>query len=71
MLATQKTALFEEITPEQSAIVSGGGMDPTVVNFDLNSYLFILGAGVVFGNPGLTWQETNFAFEQSIYTLGL
>ncbi|MBW4688714.1 MAG: hypothetical protein KME40_27420 [Komarekiella atlantica HA4396-MV6] len=56
-------ALFTEITAEESATVSGG----TEVNFGLNQYLFILGAGTVFGVPGLTAQETNFAFESAVY----
>ncbi|MBE9036571.1 hypothetical protein [aff. Roholtiella sp. LEGE 12411] len=54
--------LFTEITSEESATVSGG----TAVNFGLNQYLFILGAGTVFGVPGLTAEETNFAFEKAV-----
>lgn len=56
------TPLFTEINPEESAAVSGGRR---VIGFDLNTYLFILGAGVVFGNPGLTPQEIQFAWESA------
>ena len=57
--------LFTDLTAEESAAVNGGS---TQVNFDLNTYLFIIGAGVVFGNPGLTPEEIQFAFESSIST---
>jgi hypothetical protein len=68
MLTLEKTALFEDINAEESAIVSGGYMyggghhHPTSpyrndLHFDLDKYLFVLGAGVTFGNPGLTPDE--------------
>jgi hypothetical protein len=57
------TNLFSEISAEQSAVVSGGVND---FRFNLDAYLFILGAGVVFGVPTLTEQETNFAFQKAI-----
>ena len=57
----EKSPLFTELTSEESAVVSGG----TQVSFDLDTYLFILGAGVVFGNPGLTPEEIQFAWMQS------
>ncbi|MGH1393173.1 MAG: hypothetical protein ACRAVC_03950 [Trichormus sp.] len=61
--------LFTEVSAEQSAVVSGGfGFNPGVndFRFNLDAYLFILGAGVVFGVPTLTAEETNFAFQQAI-----
>ena len=58
----QKSPLFTEITPEESSTVSGG---LTQVTFDLNRYLFILGAGVLFGNSGLTPDEIQFAWEKA------
>lgn len=61
-----ETKLFTEVTSEESATVSGGTVIQSEVGFDLGDYLFILGAGVVFGNPGLTPKEVNFAFEESI-----
>ncbi|MCF4970392.1 hypothetical protein [Nostoc sp. CMAA1605] len=61
MQALENNALFTEISAEQSQVVSGG-----VFNFDLNAYLFILGAGTVFGNPTLTPDEVQFAFEKAI-----
>ncbi|NDJ25330.1 hypothetical protein GS682_27560 [Nostoc sp. B(2019)] len=70
MQAIETNALFTDVTVEESATVSGGTdykKDGTYVNFDLNGYLFILGAGVVFGNPGLTPDETQFAFESAIH----
>jgi len=57
-----KSPLFSELNSEESAAVSGGSLQ---VSFDLNTYLFILGAGVVFGNPGLTPSEIQFAWESS------
>ncbi len=55
-----KKALFTDLTSEESATVTGGN-----VSFNLNTYIFMLGAGVLFGNPGLTEQEIQFAWEQS------
>ncbi|WP_341528628.1 hypothetical protein WKK05_04655 [Nostoc sp. UHCC 0302] len=57
--------LFTDITVEESATVSGGTYGD-IVNFNLNKYLFVLGAGVVFGNPGLTADEVQFGFENAI-----
>jgi hypothetical protein len=67
MLTLEKTALFEDINAEESAIVSGGSLyeiycPPSSpyrndLHFDLDKYLFVLGAGVTFGNPGLTPDE--------------
>lgn len=58
----ENNTLFQEITPEDSAAVSGGYLQ---VSFDLDTYLYILGAGVVFGNPGLTPDEVQFAWESA------
>ncbi|KAF3885927.1 MULTISPECIES: hypothetical protein [Nostocales] len=58
----EKNPLFTELNSEESAAVSGGA---SRVGFDINTYLFILGAGVLFGNPGLTSEEIQFAWEQS------
>ncbi len=55
--------LFTDLTAEETAAVNGG----TQVNFDLNTYLFIIGAGVVFGG-GLTPQVMEFALESAIST---
>lgn len=57
----EQSPLFTKLSSEESAAVSGGRR----VSFDLNTYLFILGAGVVFGNPGLTSDEIHFAWMQS------
>jgi hypothetical protein len=68
MLTLEKTALFEDINGEESAIVGGGRSggsyyktkcydDNKIQHFDLDTYLFVLGAGVTFGNPGLTPDE--------------
>ena len=63
MEASEKIALFNEVTTEESAAVSGGAN----VNFDLNSYLFRVGAGAIF-NRGLTTNVINLAFQGSIFT---
>lgn len=57
-------ALFIEVTTEESELVSGGA---TTVNFDLNSYLFVIGAGAVF-NGGVTTNVVNIAFNRAIST---
>lgn len=57
----EQNPLFTELSSKESAAVSGG----IGVSFDLDTYLFILGAGVVFGNPGLTPEEVNFAWMNS------
>jgi hypothetical protein len=53
--------LFTELISEESATVSGG----IRVRFDLDTYLFILGAGILFGNPGLTSEEIQFAWQSA------
>ncbi|GAB1541449.1 hypothetical protein NUACC21_41200 [Scytonema sp. NUACC21] len=58
----EKSPLFTELSSEESAAVSGGR---SRASFDVNTYLFILGAGLLFGNPGLTSEEIQFAWEQS------
>ncbi|MBR8838307.1 MAG: hypothetical protein DSM106950_30975 [Stigonema ocellatum SAG 48.90 = DSM 106950] len=58
--------LFTDLTAEECTTVSGGS---TQVSFDLNTFLFILGASVVFGNPSndpvLAREEYLFAFESA------
>ncbi|MUG97506.1 hypothetical protein F7734_36365 [Scytonema sp. UIC 10036] len=54
--------LFTEISSQEASTVSGGR---SRVGFDLDTYMFILGAGVLFGNPGLTPEEIQFAWEQA------
>ncbi|MEA5568057.1 hypothetical protein [Anabaena sp. UHCC 0399] len=62
MLVINKNNLFTEVSFEESATVSGG----QVTNlFNLDQYLYILGAGITFGNAGLTTDEIQFAFERS------
>jgi hypothetical protein len=62
MLVITNNNLFTEVSFEESATVSGG----QVTNlFNLDQYLYILGAGITFGNPGLTTDEVQFAFEES------
>ena len=84
MEANDKISLFNEVTAEESATVSGGavvnipvtGTAPatttttgsgTTVNFDLNSYLFRIGAGAIF-DGGLTTNVVNLAFQGAIFT---
>ncbi len=55
----EEKPLFTDLTSEESAAVSGG----IRVRFDLDTYLFILGAGILFGNPGLTSDEIQFAWK--------
>ncbi|MBD2771499.1 hypothetical protein [Iningainema tapete] len=64
MEANQEISLYSEITVEEAEIISGG---QTVVNFDLNSYLFVIGAGAVF-NGGVTTNVVNIAFNRALFT---
>jgi hypothetical protein len=57
----EEKPLFTDLTSEEAAAVSGG----IRVGFDLDTYLFILGAGMVFGNPGLTPDEIQFAWKSA------
>ncbi len=43
------------------------GTSGTTVNFDLNSYLFRVGAGAIF-DGGLTTNVVNLAFQGAIFT---
>lgn len=54
----EQSALFTELSAEESAAISGG----VGVSFDLDTYMYILGAAVLFGNPGLTSEEIHFAW---------
>jgi hypothetical protein len=62
----ENNSLFTDLTDEECATVSGGS---TQVSFDLNTFLFILGASAVFGNasndPVLAREEYLFAWESS------
>ena len=64
MEANETISLFNEVTTEESATVSGGA---TTVNFDLNGYLFRIGAGAFF-DGGLTSNVVNLAFQGSVFT---
>jgi hypothetical protein len=50
-------------SPEsQSTGFSGGGRR---FSFDLNFYIFGMGAAYLFGNPGVTKEEVQFVWERS------
>ena len=62
MLVITNNKLFSEVSFAESATVSGG----QVTNlFNLDQYLYVLGAGITFGNSGLTTDEIQFAFESA------
>jgi hypothetical protein len=63
--ANTQNNLFVEMDSEESVNVSGG---MTSLTFNLDDYLFILGAAQVFGNPGVTTDEVQSAWE---FALGL
>jgi hypothetical protein len=80
MEANESLSLFNELTTEESATISGGGYPfpvtgtttttntgGTTVNFDLNTYLFTIGAGAVF-DGGVTTNVVNIAFTRALYT---
>jgi hypothetical protein len=60
------SGLFTDLTAEECATVSAGS---TQVSFDLNTFLFILGASIVFGrassDPVLAREEFLFAWESA------
>lgn len=58
----KQDSLFTNLSIEEAAAVNGGNPP---VTFDMDIYLYILGAGVVFGNPGLTPAEIQFAWESA------
>ncbi|MBD2771498.1 hypothetical protein [Iningainema tapete] len=64
MEANTEISLYTEVTAEESALVSGG---QSTVNFDLNTYLFVIGAGAVF-NGGVTTNVVNQAFNRALFT---
>ncbi|HEY9800278.1 MAG TPA: hypothetical protein V6D25_07960 [Leptolyngbyaceae cyanobacterium] len=67
MLSNTKNNLFTEVSFEESATVSGGDRGRgTYVDFDWNTYFFILGTGVVTGQNGLTSDETLYAWKKAI-----
>ncbi|WP_414569444.1 hypothetical protein [Nostoc sp. CCY 9925] len=70
MQVLENNALFTEVSAEQSQVVSGGKKrgHSDSLTFDLDAYLFVLGAGVVFGNPTLTSDEIQVGWE---YALGI
>ncbi|QLE56011.1 hypothetical protein [Nostoc sp. TCL26-01] len=54
--------LFTEISLEEAAAVNGGYLS---VTFDMNIYYYIVGAAYVFGVPGVTNEELQFAWESA------
>ncbi len=68
MEANESISLFNEVTIEESATVCGGA--GTKVNFDLNSYLFVIGAGAIF-DGGITTNVVNIAFTRALFTQSL
>jgi hypothetical protein len=63
--ANTQNNLFVEMNGEESANVSGG-LVSTGLTFNLDDYLFFLGAAQVFGAPGVTTDEVQFAWEKAI-----
>jgi len=57
-------SILSDITSAESATVSGG--DSSIANFDLNSYVFVIGGGAVF-NGGVTTNVVNIAFNKSVF----
>ncbi len=71
-----QSSLFIDLSSEASAGLSGGGRrhrptrrghtHGTSAYFDLQGYIFGLGAGVLFGNPGLTPDEVQVVWERAL-----
>ncbi|MCC5619588.1 hypothetical protein LC605_31975 [Nostoc sp. CHAB 5836] len=72
MQVVENNALFTEVSAEQSSVIGGGGKKGKKeykrndFHFNLDAYLFIIGAGVVYGVSGLTADETHYAWESAI-----
>jgi hypothetical protein len=74
MQVVENNALFTEVSAEQSSVIGGGGKKgkkekeckTNDFHFNLDAYLFIIGAGVVYGVGGLTADETHYAWESAI-----
>jgi hypothetical protein len=64
-MSSNASNLFTEVTAEESVNVSGGVTSPGLT-FRLDDYLFFLGAAQVFGAPGVTTAEVQFAWEKAI-----
>lgn len=64
MKLNKEKPLFVEITDEEVAQVSGGA---STVNFSLNTYLFVIGAGAIF-NGGITEDVIDTAFDLALFT---
>jgi hypothetical protein len=64
MQAQENNELFNEISAEDSAVASGGAF---AGGFSLDKYIFGLGAAFLFGNPGITPDETQHVWENSLY----
>jgi hypothetical protein len=63
MQSTETKELFVELASEESVNVSGGAV---TFSFNLDDYLYILGAAQVFGNPGVTTSEVQSAWEAAL-----
>ncbi|MCC5614859.1 hypothetical protein LC605_07190 [Nostoc sp. CHAB 5836] len=68
MQVLENNTLFTEVSAEQSSVVSGGkkGKKGNDFHFNLDAYLFVIGAGMVYGVPGLSADETYYAWESAI-----
>jgi hypothetical protein len=64
-MSANTNSLFVEMNSEESVNVSGG-VTSTGLTFNLDDYLFFLGAAQVFGAPGVTTDEVQFAWEKAI-----
>jgi hypothetical protein len=60
MQVIENNKLFTEITSEESATVSGG------LGFNFVGYAFGLGAALLLGNPGITAEEVQYVWEQTL-----
>jgi hypothetical protein len=71
-----QSSLFIDLNSEEAASLSGGGRRHRPMHggnnhgtsgyFDLQGYIFGLGAGVLFGNPGLTPDEVQVVWERAL-----
>jgi hypothetical protein len=64
MSSMNNNEMFTEVTAEESATVSGGVFTG---GFSLDLYLFGLGAALQFGNPGVTADEVQKVWENSVF----
>jgi hypothetical protein len=62
-MTTARQSLFAVLSSDESMNMSGG---ISTLSFNLDDYMFVLGAAQVFGNPGVTADEVQAAWKAGL-----